>query len=706
MPERSDAQSTATLLLAVTLGLATVGLFGRAVRYGFLQYDDQLYVTDQPVVRQGLSLAGVFWAFQPSHIVGGNWHPLTVVSHMLDVTWFGLNPAGHHAHSVVLHALNTVLLFLALRSLSGQLWPSLVVAAIWGWHPLRVESVAWIAERKDVLSGLFWMLALVAYASYARRPAWSRYALVGLCLLLGLLSKPMVVTLPAVLLLLDFWPVARYKPRGNREEEKLASNPPVRGLRAWRRGSLPQRWGWLVIEKLPLLALSAAFSLLTIRAQHAAGSIAAVADSPLWLRANNALQSYVAYLTKTFWPVDLAVLYPLRGRNFEWYEAAAAGAVVIAVTGVTMLAARRRPWAAVGWLWYLGTLVPVIGLIQVGSQAMADRYTYLPQIGIMVAVVWTLWHGAARVAPHGAARMAGAVLLAGWLAVSAVLTWQQLGYWRDTKTLFAHAIEITRRNYYGHYMVANQLVLQGKLDEALRHYDAALAIKPNFHEAHYNKGLALLFGGQSLQDAAGHLAMALETGHDPAPTELMLGRCLALMNRNAAAEPHLRRAVELDPTNQTALTGLGTVWLRLERPEEATALYRRVLRQSPSLVAENARVAGHLAWILATHPRRRSLDGTSALNLATGACRAGGEDDPWLLGALAAAQAEAGRYDAALVSATRALRWASQAERQPGFEKEQPPAAYAQWSESLRRQIARYQRRLPYRDVPANSPLW
>ena len=685
MQPRSGTRHLQTSLIALAIFASTAALWSRAARFGFLDYDDQLYVTSNPMVQRGLTPDAVRWAFEPRTVVAGNWHPLTLLSHMLDVQCFGLNPAPHHVHSVLLHAVNTVLLFLVFRGMTGSCWASAATAAVWGWHPLRVESVAWISERKDVLSGLFFFLTLLAYVHYVRAPSWRRYLLVASAMILGLMSKPMLVTLPMVLLLLDVWPLGRWAPNRAFATNQASGDGhgAVRSL------------GRLVLEKVPLLLISALFSALTLVAQRSAGSVAAVGDTPLWLRANNALQSYVAYLGQAFWPRGLAVLYPLRGRSFTPREAALAGLTLLAITVVVLLLSRRRAFWGVGWFWYLGTLVPVIGLVQVGSQAMADRYTYLPLIGISFALVWCVAALAGRNRFRQFSACASVLLC---LALLATCTWRQLAYWRDTKTLFEHALQVTENNYYAHYMVANQFVRQDDFAAAMKHYAAALAIKPNFHEAHYNQGVALMLEGKRLPSAAWHLARALELGHDPAATETALGRCLILLGHVDQAEAHLRRAVQLDPHRSDALTGLGTAWLRQNRAAAAVALYRRALAASGNRVAALPKVAGHLAWIEATNPRETIRNAGEAIKLATAACRATDEQDPQLLDGLAAAEANMGNYARALELSTRAVGMARQwADKEAGF---------ARLAGAIERRIERYQRRRPYRENPSTAELW
>jgi hypothetical protein len=396
------------LVLGGVLALLTVLAFLPSLGNGYVLLDDPLYVTGNAKVRQGITGEGLAWALTAN--VANNWHPLTMLSHMVDVEVFGLAPAGHHLTSLLLHLANVLLLFEALRRMTGAVFRSALVAAVFAVHPTRVESVAWIAERKDVLSGLFWMLALLAYLYYARRPSPGRYLLAGLSMALGLAAKPMLVTLPCVLLLLDLWPLGR------------------RGL------------GRLILEKIPLFALSAASSVVTLHYQKA--SLAPLEALPWDLRLSNAAVSYVTYLGKAFLPRDLAVFYPFPAQIPLW-QALGSAALIIVLTGLAAWRIRKSPWLLVGWLWFLGTLVPVIGLVQVGRQAMADRYTYLPFAGLFLAMVWGL---AELVAQRAVLRRALGVVAVLAVLILTAMTRSQARHWADSVTLFRHALAVTGDN--------------------------------------------------------------------------------------------------------------------------------------------------------------------------------------------------------------------------------------------------------------------
>lgn len=436
------------LLLAAALALLTLAAFLPSLENGFVNLDDGFYVTGNPMVKRGLTREGFAWAWTVN--VANNWHPLTVLSHMLDCTLFGLHAAGHHGTSLLLHLANVLLLFEVLRRMTGSLARSAAVAGLFAVHPLHVESVAWVAERKDVLSAFFWILAMGAWSRYARQPSIGRYLLVALMMTLGLMAKPMVVTLPFALLLLDVWPLRR------------------------------PRLGWLVVEKLPLLALSAVASLVTLRYQTT--SLVPLEVLPWHMRLANAAISYVVYLGKTVLPRKLAVFYPIPIEIQTW-KAVGAAALLLVLTALAFWKARKAPWFLVGWLWFLGTLVPVIGLVQVGRQAMADRYTYIPSIGLFLAVCWGVPELVGSRRPRSA--LAGATVLI--LLVLTAVTRAQVRHWSNSVTLFTHALAVTRDNYVAHEAMAKALMSRKDWAGAVEHYRAALALRPGLHDA--RKGL-------------------------------------------------------------------------------------------------------------------------------------------------------------------------------------------------------------------------
>ncbi len=610
------------------LALLVAVVFGQTLRHAFVDYDDYDYVCDNPQVAAGFTGQGFAWAF--THFHSNNWHPLAWLSHALDCQFYGLSyPGGHHLSNVLLHAASTILLFLVLRRMTGGLWPSAGAAALFAIHPLHVESVAWVAERKDVLSGLFCMLTFWFYARYAERPAsWGRYLLVIASFALGLMAKPMLVTLPFVLLLLDYWPLGR---AGSRRApcthgrgagghhvpmvgEQAGTMYPWSGSRNpqapiphFPRSLLP-----LVVEKIPLFVLAAISCVVTYSAQGTA--ITPLERLPLGVRTANALLSYVAYLVQFFYPVGLAVFYPRPKDPLPiWYIFAA----VLLLVGISLavLACRRKcPYLLVGWLWYLGMLVPVIGLVQVGSQTHADRYTYLPQIGLYIALAW----GAERASRGWAYRrpVAGAVSALALMGLTCC-AWQQVSYWKDAETLWRHALACTSNNYLAHSSMGIALAEHGHLDEAIAQYRTALEINPDYELAHYNLGLAL--------------------------------------------------------------AGRGEV-------EEALAHFRTALDIRP----DHAAVLNNMAWILATNAEEKFRDGAEAVRLAQRANQLSPHDANGL-DTLAAAYAEAGRFQDALAAAREALQLAT-------------AAGNRRLAESLRKRIELYGEGKPWRDLPPPKP--
>jgi tetratricopeptide (TPR) repeat protein len=465
------------LLHAGWLSLLTLAVYARVHRFGYVLYDDRLYVTENPHTQAGLTLEGVAWAF--TTFDASNWHPLTWLSHMLDVELFGLSPGPPHVVNVLLHLANTLLLFLLLDRATGAAGRSAVVAGLFAVHPFHVESVAWIAERKDVLSALFWMLSMWAYVRYAQGGRLGWYALTATSLALGLLAKPMLVTLPFVLLLMDYWPLQRIAPgRGD----------PARGGRRAAR---------LVIEKLPLFALAALSSVVTLAAQR--GTLADLRAFSLGARLANALEAYVLYLLKTVVPIRLRVIYAHPGDDFSPLIALACLALLGGLTFLLCWRLRRQRYLGVGWLWYLGTLVPVIGIVQVGVQGMADRYTYLPLIGPFIAGVWASWAGLARLsrARTWAVAAAAAVLL-----TSAALSWIQLGHWRDSLALFSHTVAVERRSEVAYTLLGYARLNARRPEEGLREFESAIRLRGDYASAHVGTGMALLELGQPGQALA------------------------------------------------------------------------------------------------------------------------------------------------------------------------------------------------------------
>jgi tetratricopeptide (TPR) repeat protein len=491
-------------VIVLALMLATLGVFGNSLTYDFVNYDDPAYITGNDQVKQGFTADGIVWAFTTTKM--GNWNPLTWLSHMADVQLYGLDPAGHRLTNVLLHTASTLLLFLLFQRMTGSLWRSAAAAALFAIHPLRVESVVWISERKDVLSTFLFLLALLAYVRYVARPGTARYLLVVLLFVLGLLAKPMLVTLPVVLLLLDYWPLHRFR------SAPLGGARPLQG-----EGSSFLK---LMIEKAPLFLLSAIISAVTIWAQRHEQAMMSVADFPFLSRLSNAVLSYAKYLGMMFWPTDLAVLYPLPAQA-QSVPAVLALLFLCGVTTAAVLESRRRPYLLMGWLWYLVTLAPVIGIIQVGLQSMADRYTYIPSIGIALMAVW----GVADAVQVRSRRMILILLSCVVLAFFMVTTVRQAAYWENSVSLFSHAVQVTQNNRIAHVNLGDALDRYGRYEEAMAHYRIALRIKPDDAFANYKLANDLDLSGR-ISEALPYYRRSLQIGPRP-------GRC-ALQPRPGA----------------------------------------------------------------------------------------------------------------------------------------------------------------------------
>jgi protein O-mannosyl-transferase len=510
-PRMDGTGSRVALVGCLFLVVATAVVYGSATRHGFVNYDDQDYVTQNTHVQAGLTAKTLAWAFTATE--ADNWHPLTWLSHALDCQLYGLNPAGHHLTSVLLHLLNVIILFLILTRGTGSIGRSLLVAALFALHPLNVESVAWVAERKNVLSTLFFLLTLGAYGWYAVKPNPKRYVGVAALFALGLASKPMVITLPFVLLLLDFWPLRRILGWG--EPSPVVGSRKSRKSRPEDSGSqmaLPVAQvplSRIVLEKLPLMAFCAASAAITIVAQRAA-AIRSLQRFPFGVRLENAIYAYASYLWQAFWPTQLAAYYPHPGNTLEAWQVGLATLFLFAVSGLVWNQRKARPYLVSGWLWYLGTLVPVIGIIQVGDQAMADRYVYVPLIGIFVMLIW----GAADWADSKAVsiRMRAAMAV-GVLAGLSFLSWRQIGFWRSDYDLWSHALQVTRKNDLAEEGISKALLMQGRAEEAVPGLQKASSRTPGDPIKHANLGAALAQSGR-VQDAIAEYQAAIPLTSD------------------------------------------------------------------------------------------------------------------------------------------------------------------------------------------------
>ena len=580
-----NSQTRSTVLaICVALAAITWLVFGQTLRHDFVNYDDGEYVYDNPQVTPGLTREGIVWAFTRSH--AANWHPLTWLSHMVDCQLFALRAGGHHFTNVLLHSATAIVLFLALHRMTAGLWRSAFVAAVFAVHPLRVESVAWISERKDLLSGLFFVLTIGTYLRYARAPSRGRYALVLLLFALGLMCKPMLVTVPLVLLLIDYWPLQR----------------PISLRRA-------------VLEKLPLLALSAASAVVTLFAQTRALNRLEHLSIPT--RLANAATSTATYIAQMFWPSGLAPFYPLEPAKLTALRVVLS-VLLVAGVSVFVFLLRRRRYLVTGWLWYLIMLAPVIGIVQVGQQAHADRYTYLPQIGLAIALTW----GAADFVR----RWRRFRLVSGGLAVATVASLafaahKQTAYWRESETLWNRTLAVTENNVIAEQNLGQALHQKGRPAEAIARLRRALAINPNQASVHSSLGVVLL-----------------ETGR---PNESLT---------------HLEKAVELKPEDPDANYNLANTLMELGRGRDAVTHYRRALEGNPM----DSEAMNNMAWVLATSPDPSTRDGRKAVELAERADSLRRGTSPFTNATLAAAYAEVGRFGEALNTARRALALATE----------------------------------------------
>jgi tetratricopeptide (TPR) repeat protein len=550
--------------ISLFLVVVTLIIFFPLRSFQFINLDDEDYVTENPQVLNGLSFKGVIWAFTTMH--SSNWHPLTWLSHMLDIELYGLNPGGHHVTNLLLHLANILLLFWVLKRMTGTLWRSGFIALLFALHPLHVESVAWVAERKDVLSTLFWILTMGAYVHYVHQANLKRYLLVFFFFALGLMSKPMLVTLPFVLLLLDYWPLGRlHWPLGKHSLGKTSGNSDKGRLRGFR----------LVLEKVPLLILVAVSCSLTLWAQR--GTIALLEALPMGTRMANALTSYVSYIGKMIWPCRLAVQYPYPDR-FPLWQVVGAGLFLVGVSIWVVREVRRRPYLGVGWFWYLGTLVPVIGLVQVGAQAMADRYTYVPLIGIFIMVVWGVSESLVQWRYRRITLSLSAALI---LAILMVFTRTQLLYWHDSIALYKHTLNSTANNYQVHYNLGLALAKEGKNKEAIAHYQQALRIRPDYYKAHTSLGIILARQG-SYEEAIVHYNEAIRINPEYADAHYNLGFAFLRQGKHSESIARFEEAIRINPNDADAYNHMGLALARQGLHQEAITQYHKALRIKPN----------------------------------------------------------------------------------------------------------------------------
>ncbi len=597
MPDNQKLNIRPEFLICLFLVVATLAVYFQVRNFAFIDYDDDVYVTQNVHVKAGLTRESIKWAFTTFH--GANWHPLTWLSHITDVELYGLPVSAragqHHLTNVIFHILNTLLLFLVLRRMTGGLWQSAFVAALFALHPLHAESVAQVAERKDVLSTFFWLLVMGAYIRYAEQPSIKNYLPVIVFFILGLMAKPMLVTLPCVLLLLDVWPLGRLKIEAN--------TPPL-----LRRGGRGVR---CFFEKIPLLMLSTASSVVTFFAQQSGKAVQSLNAYPIDIRIENALVSYASYLWKMICPSGLAFMYPHPLILPAW-KIIVSCLLLVAISFLAVKNIKKRPYLCVGWLWYLGTLVPVIGLVQVGSQAMADRYSYIPLTGIFIMIAYGIPE---LLSTYRYKKVFFGAVSAVIFPVLMMITWIQVQYWRDSVTLFEHALDVTQGNYITHnnlgfvfqqrgcinkaiqhfseplkikpdYAIAhnnlgNALEEKGKTDEAIRHYREALRLDPNLLKVYVNLGLALEKQGKT-DEAVRYYSEALRLKANYADAHIGLGTALLRKGNFIDGAAHFRKALELSPENTEAHNNLGVALAWQGKIDEAISHFQKVLQIKPN----------------------------------------------------------------------------------------------------------------------------
>ena len=551
-------------IICLFLVVATLAVYWQVLDNDFVHYDDDAYVTENLRVQKGVTFDNLTWAATSS--LASNWHPLTWISHMIDCQFYGLNPKGHHLTSLLFHVANTLLLLLIFVRMTGALWQSSLVAALFALHPLHVESVAWVAERKDVLSTFFMMLTLWVYTIYVKKGGVRRYLLAVLFFVLGLMSKPMLVTLPFILLMLDFWPLGRLCLIRDTRNVVTGQHTDER-LDIFR----------LLWEKIPFFVLAVGSSVVTFIVQERDGAVQLLKTFSLQTRIINAFVSYTEYIVNMVWPVKLAVLYPHPGNSLPLWKGIVAGLALVLITVLVIRKARKIPYITVGWFWYVVTLIPVIGIVQVGLQAMSDRYTYVTLIGLFVIIAW----GANDLLSKWSHRkMWLGTLAAILLPVLMVLTWKQVQYWENSITLFKHTLKHTSNNLHVHNYLGTTLGMQGRTEEAIEHYLQAVRLKPDYVEAHNNLGIALGMQGRT-EEAIEHFLKVSQLKPDDARVHNNLGNALGMQGRTEEAIEHFLKALQLKPDYAGAHNNLGIALGVQGRTEEAIEHFLKALQLKP-----------------------------------------------------------------------------------------------------------------------------
>ncbi len=598
-PESNQREYWTPALICLALVMVTIAAFWQLKDSGFVNFDDQLYVYENAYIQSGLNFDSIKLAFSSDLAKhSGHWHPLTWLSLMLDHSLFGLNPTGYHLVNLLFHVLNTVLLFLVLRHMTRALWPSAFVAALFAIHPLHVESVAWVVERKDVLSTFFWMLTMGAYSYYVQQKTIQRYAFILLFFILGLMSKPMLVTLPFVLLLLDFWPLQRFtearpvpripaaeiKPEVSGKKKKSGKKEAEKTVMAVKpaevtKPAVPEfKWSLiypLLLEKVPLFVLAVLSSIVTYLAAHSAGAVHSKAI-PLFVRLGNAIVSYGSYIVKMIVPVNLAVLYPYPGSVIPW-QVFGALLLLIAITAAVIWRMKQSPYLATGWLWYLGTLVPVIGIVQAGPQAMADRYTYVSLIGLFIMLAWGIAEVSQKWKYRKEALMAAAALC---ILCFSILTWKQVGYWHDSFSLFNHALNVTKNNYRVYNMRGVAYADLGNFKQAIEDYGRAIEIEPGYPEAYYNRGKDYTELG-NFKKAVEDYTKAIAIKPDYAMAYNGRGNAYFDLGNQREAIADYARAIEIKPDYLDAYFNRGNTYVHLGNYQEAIRDYSRAIEIKP-----------------------------------------------------------------------------------------------------------------------------
>jgi tetratricopeptide (TPR) repeat protein len=628
-------------LVCLFLVVITLVSYWQLPTHDFLNFDDDGYITQNINVHKGITRENIAWAF---NITGVDyWHPLIWLSHMLDLQLFGLNSGMHHLVNLFLHIANTLLLFFVLKRMTGSLWKSAFVAAVFAVHPLNVESVAWASERKNVLSTFFWMLTMLAYVRYTECTTLLRYLLTFSVFGLGLMAKPMLVTLPFVLLLLDYWPLCRF----NFAQSKSINQDIHKSKNTGFQRSLVLR---PILEKIPLLILSSGCIYLSSLSVQHLGIVISTVSVPMKLRIGNALVSYVSYIKKMVWPHNLVVYYPYP-KMLPLWQVAGAGFLLLCIFLLVLKTIKTKPYFGVGWLWYLGTLVPVVGLVQAGLwPAIADRFTYVPLIGLFIVIAWGAPEIIAKFHSKRVVLIVSATIV---LSAFMICTSYQVRHWQNSVALFTHTLNVNYDNSLAHYELGNALKQQGKFDKALFHYSKALQINPNFAEVHNNLGHTLAHQ-KDYKNAIYHYNEALRIKPKYAEAHNNLGTALAYQGNFKDAVYHFNKALESNPKYAGAYYNLGKLYANHGKTEKAVILYRKALDCNPEMI----QALYNLSWIDATHENEKYRDGAKAIELAEKLSKITQYNQPLALDALAAAYAEVGNFDEAVSTAEKALELA------------------------------------------------